>query len=82
VVFVQNSNEISFRGSNHMSTADKYEEASLRDQAEARKAAQQTITVWAAIAIGTAAVVVAVLAALTTINIMDALSAAKQGRCT
>jgi hypothetical protein len=69
-----------------MSAADNYEAANLAEQAKERERARQkarsTITTSAAVAIGLAACVVAVLACITTMNIMDALNAVKNGRCT
>lgn len=64
-----------------MAAADNYERDNLARQAAERRAARQTITVAAAFAIGTAAVIVAVLAALTAWNLMDALQAARNARC-
>ncbi len=65
-----------------MSAADNYERDNLARQAQERRAARQTITVAAAFAIGLAAVIVAVLAALSAYNLMDALQAARNARCT
>lgn len=67
-----------------MSAANNYEAANLAEQKAARKAARATITVALALTIGTAAVIVAVLAALATSNLIDDLHAARaaaQGRC-
>jgi hypothetical protein len=64
-----------------MSAADNYEAANLEEQQHARQKARATITIAAAIAIGLAACVVAVLACITTMNLMDAISVMKNGKC-
>jgi hypothetical protein len=64
-----------------MSAADNYEAANLEEQHKARQKARATITVAAAITICFAAIVAATLACITTMNIMDALNAVKNGRC-
>lgn len=64
-----------------MGAADNYEQANLEEQRRLRREARQTITLTAAIAMGTAAVIVAVLAALATANLMDAIAITRSGKC-